>query len=63
MGSRKTPKPTGDHIMEQFQALRPLANIVGLFSPNIREKFRDVEQQFESVQQMIGNRDRFAAVY
>jgi len=57
------PKTPGDFTLEQVEALRPLAKLVGLFSPKFRSQFRGVERHMETVKTMLANRDLFAKTY
>ena len=63
MSDERTPKTPGDYTLEQIEAFRPLAKILGFFNKDVREHFREVESQLDSVKQMIANRDLFAKTY
>ncbi|TIM10968.1 MAG: hypothetical protein E5Y67_25335 [Mesorhizobium sp.] len=57
------PKPPGDFTLQQFEALKPLAKLIGFFNPDMRKQFQDLDAQVESVKVMLANRDRFAEIY
>lgn len=63
MASDQSPKPPGDHIINQINAFRPLAKILGFFIPNISERFQEIERQLDNVKEMAANRDLFAKIY
>lgn len=43
------PKTPYDHISAQLPAMRLIAKAVGLFSPRVRESWRQVESQLAAV--------------
>ncbi|MES0000723.1 hypothetical protein NKJ90_18220 [Mesorhizobium sp. M0051] len=57
------PKPPGDFTLQQFEALKPLAKLIGFFNSDLRKQFQDLDAQVESVKVMLANRDRFAEIY
>lgn len=57
------PKPPGNFILEQFDALKPLAKLVGFFNPEMRKQLQDLDAQVERVKVMLTNRDQFAKIY
>lgn len=57
------PRPTGQYTIQQYQAVRPLAKLMGLFNKDLRAKFAALEEQFESMNLMLRNRDIFATIY
>lgn len=63
MDSEPKPKTPGDFTVEQAEALRPLAKLVGLFSPKLRKQFREVESHMDGIKIMLANRDHFARIY
>lgn len=63
MSKDQTPKPPGDHLVQQFEAMRPLAKLVGFFNSGVRKQFKEVEQQLNNVKQMVANLELFAQTY
>lgn len=60
---KKTPKPEHEHIQDMYKALKPIAGIVGFFSPGIKEAFKSVEAamtDFENTKKAIV---QFATLY
>jgi hypothetical protein len=63
MSRELKPKTPGEHVLEQIEALRPLAKLSGFFNPAIGKRFREVEQGLDNVKRMLANRDLFARTY
>ena len=63
MGDDAKPKTPGDFTLEQAEAFRPLAKLMGLFNPKLREQFREVEHQMANIKTLLANRDHFARIY
>lgn len=61
--TQNPPKPPGDFTLEQFEAMRPLARLMGIFKPEIRERFKEVESHVENVKTIMANRDLFAQTF
>ncbi len=59
----KPPKPPGDFTLEQFEAMRPFAKLMGILKPEIRERFKEVESHVENVKTIMANRDLFAQTF
>lgn len=43
--------------------MRPLARLMGIFKPEIRERFKEVESHVENVKTIMANRDLFAQTF
>ncbi|WP_188054721.1 hypothetical protein [Sphingosinithalassobacter sp. CS137] len=61
MADEDTPLPTGEHITRQYQQMRPLLGLLGLFSGDVRRQARELEKQFADVERMKEDRQKFAA--
>lgn len=61
MSDEEPPLPTGEHITRQYQQMRPLIGLLGLFSGNIRRQAKELEKQFADVERMKQDRQAFAA--
>ncbi|MDA8454266.1 hypothetical protein M4R22_05785 [Acidovorax sp. GBBC 3334] len=57
------PKTPYDHMSVQLPAMRLIAKTLGLFSSRVRESWRQVESQLESVQEMKINIALFSERY
>ena len=57
------PKTPYDHISAQLPAMRLIAKAVGLFSPRVRESWRQVESQLAEVQEIKMNIALFSERY
>lgn len=42
MADEKNPLPTGEHITRQYQQMRPLIGLFGLFSGNVRRQAKEL---------------------
>jgi hypothetical protein len=60
MTDEQRPLPTGEHITKQYQQMRPLFGILGLFSGDIRRQAKELEKQFADVERMKEDRLVFA---
>lgn len=61
MADEDTPLPTGEHVSRQYQQLRPLIGLLGLFSGDVRRQAKELEKQFADVERMTEDRQKFAA--
>lgn len=61
MADEDTPLPTGEHITRQYQQMRPLIGLLGLFSGDVRRQAKELEKQFADVKRMKEDRQKFAA--
>ena len=57
------PKPTVQHTIEQYEAIRPFAKLMGLFSKDLGRKLAEVDQKFESLRVIQKDSDLFAKIY
>jgi hypothetical protein len=61
MADKDTPLPTGEHVTRQYQQMRPLIGLLGLFSSDVRRQAKELEKQFADVERMKEDRQKFAA--
>ncbi|WP_206241649.1 hypothetical protein [Novosphingobium terrae] len=61
MADEDTPLPTGEHITRQYQQMRPLIGLLGLFNGDVRRQAKELEKQFADVERMKEDRQKFAA--
>lgn len=61
MADEENPLPTGEHVTRQYQQMRPLIGLLGLFSGNVRRQAEELERQFTDVERMKEERQKFAA--
>lgn len=61
MADHDTPLPTGEHITQQYQQMRPFIKLLGLFNGDVRRQAKELEKQFAEVERMKEDRQRFAA--
>ena len=54
------PLPTGEHITKQYQQMRPLLGLLGLFNGDMRRQAKELEKQFADVERMKEDRQKFA---
>lgn len=57
------PKETGEHLIQQIEAMAPIAKLVGFFVPSVRKQFAEVEKALESVKAHREHLAQFAQVY
>lgn len=61
MADEDAPLPIGEHITRQYQQMRPLIGLLGLFNGDIRRHAKELEKQFADVERMKEDRQKFAA--
>lgn len=54
------PLATGEYITKQYQQMRPLICLLGLFNPDMRRQSRELDKQFADVERMKEDRRVFA---
>ena len=59
----KAPKETSEHVIGQFEAVKPIAKVLGFFSKDIGNAFAKLESQLETVTAMQAASDVFVAKY
>ncbi len=52
MADEDPPLPTGEHITRQYEQMRPLIGLLGLFNGNVRRHAKILEKQFAEVERM-----------
>lgn len=57
------PKETGEHLIQQIEAMAPVAKLVGLFVPSVRRQFAEVEKSLKTVRAHLDDLAQFAHVY
>lgn len=57
------PKTPCDHMLTQLPAMRLMAKVGGIFSPQVREGWRQVEAQWAAVQEIKMNIELFSERY
>lgn len=57
------PRATGEYLMDVVKPVLPLARVLAIFSPRLREKLGEVERAFDDVTANMGNRDLFVQKY
>ncbi|MGA1808549.1 MULTISPECIES: hypothetical protein [Sphingobium] len=60
MADEDTPLPIGEHVTRQYQQMRPLIGLLGLFNGDVRRQARELEKQFADVERMKEDRQKFA---
>jgi hypothetical protein len=60
MGQDKTPLAKGEHIMNQYEQMRPLFGLLGLFGGEVGSRTRELEEQFARIERMKEERAAFA---
>jgi hypothetical protein len=61
MADEDTPLPIGEHVTRQYQQMRPLIGLLGLFNGDVRRQAKELEKQFADVERMKEGRQKFAA--
>lgn len=60
MSDEDRPLPTGEHVTKQYQQMRPLIGLLGLFNGDIRRQAKELEKQFADVKRVKEDREKFA---
>ncbi len=55
------PLATGEYITKQYQQMRPLICLLGLFNPDMRRQSQELDRQFADVERMKEDRRVFAS--
>lgn len=55
------PLSASEHITQQYQQMRPLIKLLGLFNGHVRRQAEELENQFADVERMKEDRQTFAA--
>lgn len=61
MTNDKRPLPTGEHVRKQYEQMRPLLGLAGLFDANVGAQAKELKEQFAQVEQMQADQAAFAA--
>lgn len=61
MADDDTPLPANEYIARQYQQMRPLIRLLGLFNGDVRRQAKELEKQFADVERMKEDRQKFAA--
>ncbi len=61
MDNDDTPLRASEHIARQYQQMRPLIRLLGLFNGDVRRQAKELEKQFADVERMKEDRQKFAA--
>lgn len=61
MNDEERPLPTSAYVMKQYRQMRPLLKVASLFSRELAQQARGLDEQFEDVQRMQRERKAFAA--
>ena len=59
MKEKDAPLPTRDYVKQQYNQIRPLMKVIGFFNKDIAKKTKDLEGQFEKIEQMEKDRLEF----
>jgi len=57
MNDEERPLPTSAHVMKQYRQMRPLLKVAGLFSRELAQQAKALNEQFEDVQRMHRERE------
>ncbi|MBL8645861.1 MAG: hypothetical protein JNL46_01310 [Sphingosinicella sp.] len=61
MTDDKRPLPTGEHAKKQFEQLRPLLGLAGLFGGKVGTQAKELKRQFAEVERIQADQAAFAA--
>ncbi|MEP1422790.1 MAG: hypothetical protein ABJK59_13565 [Erythrobacter sp.] len=54
------PLSTNEHVSQQYEQMRPLVGLLGLFSRDIKHRAKDLDEQFAALKRIKENSQEFA---